>query len=168
MVTMALLAALNKKLGLELSENVLMTLAGLIGAYVLSRGWAKRGVTETTSWNKGETIGLGLAVVVLMSGCVNVPRTRISGDLNSGQFRISAPKDGTLEGFKLVRATNGTVSIEIAKHSVKMNPDVIAQTAAGQADLIKASLEGSKELMAAAVKAAIEGFMASQGLPPKP
>jgi hypothetical protein len=41
-VAMAVLAALNKKFGLELSENVLMALAGLIGAYVLSRGWAKR------------------------------------------------------------------------------------------------------------------------------
>lgn len=68
MIALTLLAALNKKFGLELSENVLMTLAGVIGAYVLSRGWAKRG-SDGQVWKKGETIGLMLAAMMLASGC---------------------------------------------------------------------------------------------------
>ena len=38
----ALLVAINKRLGLDIDPNVLMALGGAVGAYVVSRGWAKR------------------------------------------------------------------------------------------------------------------------------
>ena len=40
-VAMVLLAALNKKLGLEISDEMLMTLAALVGGYIAQRGWVK-------------------------------------------------------------------------------------------------------------------------------
>lgn len=79
------------------------------------------------------------AICVMAIGCVNVPKTLISGDMNTGKFSISAPKDGTLEGFQLTRLTNGAIQITVQRHTVRMNPDVIQQTAAGQAQLIQAT-----------------------------
>ena len=85
---------------------------------------------------------LASLTAVLLTGCVNVPRTLISGDMSKGTFSIAAPKDGTLEGFQLVRMTNGAIQISVQRHSVRMNPDVIAQTAAGQAQIIHATAQG--------------------------
>lgn len=40
-LAMILLTAVNAKFGLEISDEMLMTLSGLVGTYVASRSWAK-------------------------------------------------------------------------------------------------------------------------------
>lgn len=47
-VAVALLAALNRRLGLEISDDVLMALAGLAATYVAGRSWAKKGAEAAT------------------------------------------------------------------------------------------------------------------------
>jgi starvation-inducible outer membrane lipoprotein len=88
----------------------------------------------------------------LLTGCIHVPQTLIKGDMNKGTFSIAAPKDGTLEGFQLVRLTNGTLQITVQRHTVRMNPDVIQQTAAGQAQIIQATAQGVGAALGEALK----------------
>lgn len=84
-----------------------------------------------------------LAIALCLGvGCVSVPRTMIKGNMTTGEFQIAAPKDGTLEGFQLTRLTNGAIQITIQKHTVRMSPEVIQQTAAGQAQIIQATSQG--------------------------
>ena len=40
-IGLAVLTAVNKKLGLEISDEVLMCLAGAVSAYIGSRAWVK-------------------------------------------------------------------------------------------------------------------------------
>ena len=97
-------------------------------------------------------------LLIALCGCVAVPHTTITGDLNKGTFTVKAPKDGDLQGLDIERGTNGTVRVHIDKHVVRMNPDVITQTGAAQAAISKAILDGAGaiagQVTAAAVSAA--------------
>jgi hypothetical protein len=99
--------------------------------------------------------------LIMLAGCVNTPHTTIQGNLNSGQFLVKAPKDGDLQGLDITRDTNGTFRVHIDRHTVRMNPDVVSQTAAGQAQIIQSTANGSAavagQVAAAVVNAVVHG-----------
>lgn len=91
-------------------------------------------------------------ICAALSACVQVPYTRISGDLTKGTFVVRSPKNGTLEGLDITRGTNGTVHIVVLKHTVLMDPAVIQSST----DQIKAHWEGAGAVVKEAVQTAIE------------
>ncbi len=92
-----------------------------------------------------------LGLVLLMCGCLGVPKSSISGTLGGQPFALTSPKDSTLVGLRLSAATNGTMELRIESLEVKMNPDVVSMSGRAQVDLVNAVAAG---VAAAAGKAA--------------
>lgn len=90
-----------------------------------------------------------IAIISLLTGCVFVPKTTISGNIGGHPFALSSPKDTTLTGLNIVAETNGSVQIVVSHLQSKMNPDVISTTAQGQVDLINAVSSAVQQAMAA-------------------
>lgn len=75
--------------------------------------------------------------LLLCSGCVMVPATTLRTPV--GDFKF--PKNVEIEGLEIVKqGTNVFVSVK--KYKAKNDPNVIAASAAGQAEIVKVSLEG--------------------------
>lgn len=91
--------------------------------------------------------------ILLITGCVAVPKTKISGSLGGQPFTLEAPKDGDLQGLELSAETNGSVHMHIDHLTVKMNPDVISQTASGQVQIINATGDVVAKGISAAIQA---------------
>ena len=104
-----------------------------------------------------------LGLVALCAGCLNVPKTSISGTLGGQPFALSSPKDSTLVGLRLSAAPNGTMELIIERLDVKMNPDVVSMTGAAQVNLVNAVAAGVAD---AAGKAA--GMAAKTAVAPTP
>lgn len=104
-----------------------------------------------------------LGLVALCAGCLNVPKTSISGTLGGQPFALSSPKDSTLVGLRLSAAPNGTMELIIEQLDVKMNPDVVSMTGAAQVNLVNAVAAGVAD---AAGKAA--GMAAKTAVAPTP
>jgi hypothetical protein len=89
-----------------------------------------------------------LPLVALCSGCVMVPASTLKTPI--GDFKF--PKNVELEGLEVVKqGTN--IFISVKKYKSHNDPNVISAAATGQAELVKASLEGG---------AAIAGEVASK------
>lgn len=100
---------------------------------------------------------LAAVALMLVSGCVHTPETRIE----YGKLRIRAPKDTDLTGLQITQMTNGAVQVTLQSYKARMNPDVISATAIGQAQLVQAAALGT----GAALGEALKAFAASQGIP---
>ena len=98
---------------------------------------------------------LSLVTIAGLCGCVAVPTSRISGSLGGHPFHMSLPKDATVKKVEVRAETNGTVVINIEEMSVKMNPEVITTTAAGQAAIFGQVAAMVTNVTAAAVGAAV-------------
>jgi hypothetical protein len=86
---------------------------------------------------KRRFLSLLTPLLLLSSGCVSVPQTELVTPIG----RFAFPKNVEIEGLQISKqGTN--ITITVAKYRAKNDPAVIAASAAGQADLVKASLEG--------------------------
>jgi hypothetical protein len=101
------------------------------------------------------------AVVTLTVGCVNVPPTKIGIPMPDGRMlTISAPKDTDIEGLE-VDLNSGILKLK--KYKARMNPDVLAATAAGQAEL----MNSYNNLFQTAFQMGQQAALASAGVPVK-
>jgi hypothetical protein len=87
-----------------------------------------------------------LAAVVaalVLAGCVAgnkaVPSTTIKWNPTTGQVDITAPKNSTLKGFEITRSGTN-VSIKLTEGSFANDPDVVGQSYAGQAAMLREGL----------------------------
>lgn len=93
--------------------------------------------TQEEEMNKLFRTVLCAGLLFLITGCVSVPHNAFVTPIGTFKF----PKDVELEGLDIIKqGTNLIISVE--KYKSKNNPNVIAASATGQAELIKASLEG--------------------------
>lgn len=109
-------------------------------------------------------IGLLFGAIALI-GCVQVPKTKISGKIGGQPFNLQTPKDTDLSGLDITAKTNGETKIHIDLLKTRMNPDVVNQTAEGQAKIVQATLAGTGGIVGDAVKAALEAYLKSLGVP---
>ena len=98
-----------------------------------------------------------LLAALALTGCVNVPKTIISGAINGVPFSLTSPKDSKLTGLEITAQTGGLTNymrISVQSLEAKMNPEVITTTADGQVKLINAVGSEIRSGMAAAAKGA--------------
>lgn len=88
-----------------------------------------------------------------LSGCVNVPKTTITGTIDGTPFALSSPKDSQLQGLEILSTSNG-VHIHIDSVTARMNPDVITMTGDAQVKIIKAVADGVGAVAGAAASSA--------------
>jgi hypothetical protein len=93
-----------------------------------------------------------LLSVVLVAGCVNVPRTTITGSIGGKPFTFSGPKDCSLGSLVIAASTNGEVTITVSNLQTKMNPEVITTTGAAQTAMIKEILTGAAAISGTVAK----------------
>ena len=97
-------------------------------------------------------IAISIFPALLLTGCVSgnqaVPSTEIKGYIAGKPFSFTGPKDVALDELTIITTTNGAVSIRIKKLNAVNNPDTVAGSYKGQADLVNAG--------AAAVNTGIE------------
>lgn len=79
-------------------------------------------------------------LALALCGCVNVPKTIISGTIDGWPFSISSPKDSQVIGLEITSNTNG-VHIHIDSLAARMNPEVITTTGEAQAKLLKVAFD---------------------------
>jgi hypothetical protein len=94
------------------------------------------------------------ACAMFLAGCAMTPQTTIQGSVNGCPFVIKAPKDGELKGFDLTAESNGVLRVHIEQLKVRMNPEVIGQSAVAQREMIQAAGEAAAGITAAAVREA--------------
>jgi hypothetical protein len=95
-----------------------------------------------------------LTLAVAAAGCVNVPKTTVTGSIQGQPFTLSCPKDCNLQKLEIKADKDNAVSIKIDSLQTKMNPDVITTTAAGQAQMISAITDAVIKSIAAGAAAA--------------
>lgn len=98
-----------------------------------------------------------LSSVVVALGCacaIPVPATKAK----MGNIEFALPKDYSARDLEIV-VLSGTNRFTLkAKYlSSKNNPEVIASSAAGEVDVIKAHYEGSANLLSKAIEGAVKG-----------
>ena len=93
-----------------------------------------------------------LLPVLLLSGCVMVPKTVITGSIGGKPFSFSGPKDCSLSSLTVKADTNGAVSLIISGLQTRMNPDVITTTGAAQTAMVKEIFAGAAGLASAIPK----------------
>lgn len=102
-------------------------------------------------------------MVAVLCGCVNVPKSKISGTINGIPFTVESPKDSKLQGLTVeVRGTDnfgGTNFARVRLDSMEahMNPEVITTTGDAQVKLVNAIGEHIIKGMGAAAAAAGTG-----------
>lgn len=95
-----------------------------------------------------------LLAVLCASACVQIPQTIIQANLKTGQFLMKAPKDFNAGFFRVDVDTNGMVRIIGTNLVVRMNPDIVLQSAMGQAEMMRAANDGAAKIAAEAISAA--------------
>lgn len=107
------------------------------------------------------------ATVLLLAGCtIRPPETRFKVDLNKGTCELNSSHDRDLSGLTVIKSGTN-VTIKIDKYASKMNPDVVTATALGQEALLRTGMDGAGDISAKLLKAAIEAYIASNGVPPR-
>lgn len=91
--------------------------------------------------------------LLVLTGCVVVPKTIINGQINGQPFSISSPKDSTITGLLIIASSN-SVSVKIESLSTRMNPDVITTTGDAQIKMIQAISTATAQAVGAGVSAA--------------
>lgn len=104
--------------------------------------------------------GAVLFLVLLGTGCTTaaqvVPKTVIKWNATTGDVAIEAPKDVEMTGLKIARvSTNGATSVRVSldAYKARMNPDVIAQSALGTAEMVKAVSAATADVFERALSA---------------
>jgi hypothetical protein len=97
-----------------------------------------------------------LGLVLLMCGCLGVPKSSISGTLGGQPFALTSPKDSTLVGLRVTAGTNGLLSVVVERLEVKMNPDVVSMSGRAQVDLVNAVASGVADAAGKAAAAAVK------------
>jgi hypothetical protein len=87
---------------------------------------------------------LGAALALTGSGCkIMEPTTTISGTILGAPFKVKTPQNQNLSGLLITanNHTNGGASVSVAINSLSAttDPNVVAATAAGQAQLMSAT-----------------------------
>ncbi len=133
---------------------------------ILSDEIARTGLLASARLPSSAIRCLGLALGgLLLAGCVAVPKTEVSGRIGDQPFKIVSPKDSDLAGLDISVETNGTVRVHLDKLQARMNPDVVGQTAAGQAQIVSASLSGAGGIAGNITAEAIKAYLSYLGVP---
>lgn len=94
-----------------------------------------------------------LALLAILTGCIIVPQTKISGSLNGQPWGLACPKNVELTGLEIVASTN-SISAKIQSLKTVMDPAVISTTAEGQALLLKTGIDAGAAAAGKAMGAA--------------
>lgn len=87
--------------------------------------------------NRSLVILTALAVgCMCLTGCVNVPSTKITGSIGGKPVSFQGPKDCSIAALAFTAAPDGSVSMTITGLVTRMNPEVITTTGAAQTAMI--------------------------------
>jgi len=90
---------------------------------------------------------LSIGYIAVLSGCVNVPKTKISATINGKPATFEGPKDCSLDELIFNSNPDGTVSMTVKGLKTQMNPDVITTTGAAQSQMIKEIFTGAAGIL---------------------
>ena len=87
------------------------------------------------------------AALLVSSGCTSVPKSQISYSApNGGSLKLDLPKDVELTGLEIDLSGPKPI-VRLGEYRARMNPEVIANSAAGQAEFLR-ELKGLLSQMA--------------------
>ena len=112
-----------------------------------------------------KSLCVALVAVACLTGCLNVPKTKISGTIGGQKFSGSFPKDADLSDLEVSAQTNGTVKLHIGALKTRMNPDVVQQSAAGQAQIMTAAMNGAGNIAGDVTQKALQAYFGQYGAP---
>lgn len=102
---------------------------------------------------------IALLSLILLTGCVIVPHTHISGVINGHPFEVDSPKD--VNGLDINIETNGSAHIHL--DSSKNSPDVISATGNAQAQVTSVYEKGFVDGLGLA-KGALDSYLHAGGV----
>ena len=98
------------------------------------------------------TLITALLAAAFLTGCVNVPETKVVGSVAGKPFALVFPKDLTAVNLSINVQTNGAFSLCASNLQTRMNPDVITTTGAAQKALVDSIFAGIVNVVQSAPK----------------
>lgn len=100
-------------------------------------------------------MSLLLLGVLVLPGCMSVPKTRIAFDPSTGTLDVRSPKEIEIIDLKAERKIDGTVSVSIGSYEAKNNAaiiDAVAQQNIGMVEAVGAQGRAALQEAVAAAK----------------